>query len=135
MGSKAFNSTGPSFAPTIFWAGLVLPTSSVSVAFVNLGNFLAELQDFVPWPRHSLLLTDNNPEWRTPDESYEKAAEYAFYAAHASGLPGVDAPQQLRDDALALHRHMCDKMGQDADEELAQLQSGLARLQLPIVGL
>lgn len=112
-----------------------------ATAYANMGDFLTELYTVQHEYKHATILdcTVRATCWAdgvTPTRYYKNAAQDAFYAAHISGVVSADVGNNLVERMRALRVDMCAKLGVDADEHLAQMnRAGLARFQLPILGL
>jgi hypothetical protein len=107
-----------------------------AVAFANLGDFIIELHAVVPGSEHAAILGNTVLRRNEAVFCYRQAAHDAFYASHVAATAGLEVPWELVDATHALRRQVCDKIGYDADEHLAQMRrTGLARLQVPVLGL
>ncbi|KAI3400796.1 hypothetical protein diail_2005 [Diaporthe ilicicola] len=104
-----------------------------AVAFANMADFLTALRAVVPKPEQPRFLSSVNHQWRDAGECYIEAAQHAFFAIHAAGLAGVDAPQQLLDDTHALRRRLCAKFGPETPAHLVR-QPEMAKMEVPMVG-
>lgn len=107
-----------------------------AVAYANMGDFMVELLTVVPEPERTTILARVPPSYADAPRCYKKAAQDAFYAAHVPRAAGADNSRKLLDYINTLRLEMCAKIGQDPDEQLAQMhRSGLARHQVPVLGL
>lgn len=107
-----------------------------AMSYADMGDFMAELHTVVPEPERSNILAMVTPSGADIPSMYKNAAQDAFYAAHVAGVAGANIPQNHVDMMNSLRAQMCAKVGEDAEEHFAQMhRAGLARFQLPILGL
>lgn len=108
-----------------------------AIAYSNMGDFMTELDTIIPESEHAAMLADTVPNWNHALRCYKNAAQDAFYAVHLAAVSDLHTlPQDRIESMQTLRECMCDKLGYAAEWHFYEMyRAGLARLQLPILGL
>lgn len=108
-----------------------------AIAYSNMGDFMTELDTIIPQSEHAAMLANTVPNWNDAHKCYRNAAQDAFYAVHLATVSDIHMLAKSQIESMqTLRESMCDKLGYVAKWHYYEMyRAGLARLQLPVLGL